>query len=202
MLPARKRGILRENWVYLFVSSLLLFVGIMGGIQLEAILPLGVGGDGSGGLNPLLSQLQQLVQFYQPYTPLTALIILGKNTLSAALSFFSGFTFFIPGGVLLVNGVVLGYVGAGAAATRSLEFALGSLVPHGVVELTGLIFATAGGLRFGVAFWRKISSLVLHKVYSFKTEFFGALKLFIISLALLEVAAVLETYLTPYIMGL
>jgi uncharacterized membrane protein SpoIIM required for sporulation len=74
--------------------------------------------------------------------------------------------------------------------------------PPGVIELTGLIFATAGGLRFGTAFWKKVASLVSHKMYQFKPKFFGALKLLVTSPAPFEVAAVLETYLPPYLVGL
>jgi hypothetical protein len=57
------------------------------------------------------------------------MINLGKNTLSAILSFFTGFTFFITGGVPLVNGFIFGYVGAGAASIHSLTLALGSRTP-------------------------------------------------------------------------
>jgi stage II sporulation protein M len=187
-------SVLKSNKNYLLVSTLLIIIGIVAG----AAIPQG------GGLseNPLIKNLIQYAQIYKPYEPLTVLFILAKNSLTAALAFFfAPLLLLAPAGILLLNGFILGMVGSAVTTQISLIVAVEALAPHGIFEIPALIFACAAGMRFGMASLRKLISLFEQRQYSLSVEFKAAWGLFILSLVLLLVAAIMETYVTPFILG-
>jgi len=194
MDSARLRLFLKANGVYLLVGSCLLLLGMLFGI----ITPKGTEPISE---DPLFSALGQWVQFYVPYSPLTILFLFAKNTLTAGIAFFLAPILVIPPGILLLNGYVIGFFGSAIAEQQSLLLAFQSLAPHGIFEMPALIFAAAGGLRFGFALYRKVARSLKNVDYPIRSEFMGALQLFYISMALLIVAAVMETYVTPYVLG-
>jgi uncharacterized membrane protein SpoIIM required for sporulation len=53
--------------------------------------------------------------------------------------------------MLFQNGAILGALGSEMASVQKLPFLISSIAPHGVPELSGIIFAGAAGLRFGWA---------------------------------------------------
>ncbi len=53
--------------------------------------------------------------------------------------------------LLFQNGAILGALASEMQSVHKLPFLISSLVPHGVPELSGIIFAGAAGLRFGWA---------------------------------------------------
>ncbi len=188
------RLFLKANGVYLLVGSCILLLGMLFGI----VTPKGTEPIAN---DPLTASLEQWVQFYVPYSPSTILFLFAKNTLTAGISFFLAPIIIIPPAVLLLNGYVLGFFGSAIVQQHSLLLAVQSLAPHGIFEVPALIFAAAGGLRFGFALYRKIARSLKNIDYPIRPEFMGALQLFFVSLVLLLIAAVMETYLTPYIMG-
>ncbi|MDD1764469.1 MAG: stage II sporulation protein M [Candidatus Methanomethyliaceae archaeon] len=187
-------GVIKANKYYLLISTLLITAGIIAG----AAVPQG----GALSEDPLFKDLMQYTQFYKPYEPLTVLFLLAKNSIAAALAFlFAPILLLAPVGVLLLNGFLLGMVGSGLAAELSPIVAVGAFAPHGIFEIPALIFACAAGLRFGIASFRKLISFFEHKKYSLYTQFMEAWGLFILSLMLFLVAAIMETYVTPFVLG-
>jgi uncharacterized membrane protein SpoIIM required for sporulation len=53
--------------------------------------------------------------------------------------------------MLFQNGVVLGALASEMSSVDKLYYLLSSIAPHGVPELTGIIFSGAAGLKFGYA---------------------------------------------------
>jgi len=53
--------------------------------------------------------------------------------------------------MLFQNGAILGALASEMHSVRKLPFLISSIAPHGVPELSGVIFAGAAGLRFGWA---------------------------------------------------
>jgi uncharacterized membrane protein SpoIIM required for sporulation len=53
--------------------------------------------------------------------------------------------------MLFQNGAILGALGSEMQSVHKLPFLISSLVPHGIPEMSGIIFAGAAGLRFGWA---------------------------------------------------
>jgi stage II sporulation protein M len=194
MHTERLRLFLKANWIYLLIGSCFLLLGMLFGV----ITPKGsepIAND------PFFDAIEQWVQFYVPYSPFTVLFLFAKNTLTAAISFFLAPIIIIPPGVLILNGFTVGFFGSAIAEQQSLLMAFQALAPHGVFEIPALVFAAAGGLRFGIALYRKIALSVKNIEYSIRSEFMGALQLFLIAIVLLLIAAVMETYVTPYILG-
>lgn len=194
MDSTRLKLFLKANGVYLLIGTCLLLLGMLLGI----IAPKGTGPITD---DPLFDAIDQWVQFYVPYTPFTVLFLFAKNTLTAAISFFLAPVIIIPPGVLLLNGYTIGFLGSAIAEQKSLLLAFQALAPHGIFEVPALIFAAAGGLRFGVALYKKIALSVKNVDYPIRGEFMGSLRLFLIAIVLLLIAAVMETYVTPYVLG-
>lgn len=191
---ARLKAFVRANGMYLLIGACLMLLGMLFGV----ITPKGTEPIAN---DPLFDAIEQWIQFYVPYQPLTVLFLFAKNTLTAAISFFMAPIIIVPPAVLLLNGYTIGFFGSAIAEQQSLLLAFQALAPHGIFEVPALIFAAAGGLRFGVALYKKIALSVKNIDYPILGEFMGALQLFLIAVVLLLLAAVMETYVTPYILG-
>lgn len=194
MQKERLRQFFRANGVYLLIGTCLLLLGMLFGIM----TPKGTEPITN---DPLFDAIDQWVQFYVPYSPFTVLFLFAKNTLTAAISFFAAPIIIVPPGVLLLNGYTVGFFGSAIAEQESLLLAFQALAPHGIFEIPALVFAAAGGLRFGIALYRKIALSVKNVEYPIRSEFMGSLTLFLIAVVLLLVAAIMETYVTPYVLG-
>jgi len=121
-----------------------------------------------------------------------------KSLLIIALGVLFGF---IPLFFLMANGLLLGYICAVAASGTSILFVLKSIVPHGILEIPAIIFASACGLRLGFLVLKVMVSIINPERMVKKRE---DLRLFIKSLVpicgllvgVLLVAAVIESTLT------
>ncbi len=187
--------LLEDHGRYILVASLLLIIGLtLGAATPQRQEPVTD--------DPLFEGLEPFLEFYKPYNPLTVLFLLAKNSLTAAISFVLGPLFcIVPAGILLFNGYLVGLLGAAIASEYSLTFALSTLVPHGVFEFPALVLASAAGLRLGVAALRKVNSKLQHTEYSLSAEFGKGLRVFVLVVILLAIAAVIETYVTPALIG-
>lgn len=198
MSVAPKKSLLRENWIYIGIAAALLLGGLVFGVAVGASMP-------SGGTplsdNDFVKELEPYLQLYQPYTPFTVLFLFAKNSLTGGLCFLLGPLLLLsPVGIPLLNGFIVGFLGSAVASQDSPLLALESLAPHGVFELSALVLASAAGLRFGVATIKKAFGRAGGD-FSLRSEFLAASRIFLLALALFAIAAVLETYLTPYIIG-
>jgi stage II sporulation protein M len=196
MIHMNLKGAVIENKRYLGIATFMMVFAIAVG----ASMPIQ---ENPLSENPFLKELEPYLQYYKPYTPFTVIFLFLKNSLTAALAFLLGpLLLLFPAGVLLLNGFMVGFVGSAVANQVSIQTAFSSLVPHGIFELPALIFASAAGFRFGVAALRKASALLRRRDYSLYFELNSAFRLFIIAVALLLIAAVIETYVTPFIVGI
>jgi stage II sporulation protein M len=187
-------GLIKANKNYLIICTIIIAVAIIIG----TVVPQ----SGKLSEDPLFKDIIQYTQFYNPYEPMTVLFLLAKNSIASALAFlFAPILLLAPVGVLLLNGFLLGLVGSSLAAQASPIVAVAAFTPHGVFEIPALILACAAGLRFGIASFRKLISFFEHKQYSLSAQFMEAWELFLLSLGLLLVAAIMETYVTPFVLG-
>lgn len=126
----------RDHERYLLVSVALFAVGTALGVALVA---RGV---------DLLAELE-LDNFRQvfPAEPTVSFILL-NNTRAFILFLLGAFTLGLLTVLgLVVNGVLLGYVGALAADNQGLGYVLLAIAPHGVLELPALFAASAVAFR-------------------------------------------------------
>lgn len=179
------------NYTYVVVSALLLIFGmVLGAFVPKTETPLSE--------SPLFEVLSPYVELYKPYEFSTVLFLFAKNSLTVGMAFFiSPLLLVFPTLILLLNGFMTGFV----LSALPLDLAIKALAPHGVFELPALVLASAGGIRFGAAVIRKVVRKLRGGDYDVSSEFKKGLKLFMLSLVLLFVAAIVETYITPLVVG-
>jgi stage II sporulation protein M len=121
-----------------------------------------------------------------------------KSLLIIALGIFFGV---FPLFFLMANGILLGYVSTVAAEKSSWLFVVKTIVPHGILEIPAIIFASAFGLRLGLMVLKFLFSMISPTRSSKMRE---ELRLFMRSLVpvcvllvcVLLIAAVIESTLT------
>ena len=184
-------GALKENKLYILMAALLMGIFMVIG----AMTPLQ---EGSLADSPLLKNLEPYLQYYQPFNPITVIFLFLKNSLTAGMAFILGpLLLLFPAIVLVLNGFLVGYVGNSVANQLSIQMAFATLAPHGIFELPALVIASAAGFHLGVATLEKAYATLRHRDYSFYFEFNSALRLFVITIILLAIAAIMETFVTP-----
>jgi len=183
----------RENRIstYTMISLGLLMVGMTFGLMVpKTETPISQ--------SPLFEILSPYIELYKPYQISTVVMLFAKNSITIGLAFFlSPLLLIFPIAILVLNGFLTGFL----ISALPLDLAARALVPHGIFELPALVLATAGGMCFGVGVIRKIVIKMRGKEYEVSKDFRRGLKLFIISLVLLFVAAIMETYVTPFVLG-
>jgi len=132
--------------------------------------------------------------------PVIALFIFMKNASALLLSFaLSPMLCLVPVLALTVNGLLLGSLSTIVAQQESLGFVLAGLLPHGVFELPALVIGEAAALSFGATailavFRRRERELLLPNLKQ-------NLKYLLLAIGLLIPAAIIETYVTPLLLG-
>ena len=132
--------------------------------------------------------------------PLIALFIFLKNTSALLISFaLSPILCLVPILALIINGWVIAFVSTLVIEEESLGFLLAGLLPHGIFELPALILGEAAALSFGAMvvltlFKKERRNLLLPSLKQ-NLKYFG------VALALLLPAAIIETYITPLLLG-
>ncbi|MEE8413473.1 MAG: stage II sporulation protein M [Dehalococcoidales bacterium] len=176
-----------KKWIFL---SLFLFVaGLLWGLA----TPI----DTSGLLAEDVAALEELAAFLAPL-PQQSLFtfIFLKNVLAIAVSFaFSPFFYLAPVMALILNGGILGVISILVIQEKSLGFLLAGLVPHGILEIPAFIIAQAAAFSFGTA--TMLAVLKKEKRKLLIPNLRQNSRYLAISVALLLVAAIIETYLTP-----
>jgi stage II sporulation protein M len=178
-------------WVILAIS----LFGI--GIALGLSTPAGIIDFLAEDLNALEEQLASVLALPKF---LIAIFIFVKNAFAIAVSFvLSPILCLAPILALTVNGWLIAFVSSAVVSEKSLGFLLAGLLPHGVFELPALILGEAAALSFGTMaivalFNRERRRLLLPNLKH-------NLKYLVVALALLVPAAIIETYITPLLLG-
>ncbi|MCS7098244.1 MAG: stage II sporulation protein M [Candidatus Methanomethyliaceae archaeon] len=145
--------------------------------------------------SPLYQMLEPYREIYRPYELSTAIFLFFKNSYTLSIGFFLSPILIIPPMMILIlNGFIIGFI----AGALPLDFTIKALAPHGIFELSALVLAMAGGMNFGFSVIMKI----FRKNYSILKAFKDGVRLFLYALALIFIAAIIETYVTPFILGL
>lgn len=101
--------------------------------------------------------------------------------------------------VLVVNGWVIAVVSVEVVKQASLAYLLTGILPHGVVEIPALLLGEAAAFSFGstliLAFFRRENRAQLRPAVR------RSLRYLLVALILFLPAAVIETYLTPWLLG-
>jgi len=159
---------------------------------------LGLGGAVVlGAANPAL--IAHLVENLRgnPATGFAAFILFVKHNVTAMLINWCGGLLLAVAPILtsLGNGFVLGAL----LVDRGVLYGLLSTLPHAIVELTAILLSNAFFLRLGLR-WVFQKNATARK-RTFVSDFQASLKIALVCIGLLCVAAMIETFATPKILS-
>jgi stage II sporulation protein M len=111
----------------------------------------------------------------------------------------------VMGFELLLNGVFIGAVATAAGFTRGIAYPVLGLVPHGVFEIPAFILGFTSIIRWQVTVVEAVMSKITGEKVN-RPKFRQGLKdtviLAVASVILFVIAALIETYVTPYLLGM
>ena len=147
-----------------------------------------------------IAALQELGNTLVHFNVLTVILILANNASALLLSFaLSPIFCLMPILALTVNGWLIAFISAIVIQEESLNFVLVGLLPHGIFELPAFILGEAAALSFGamviIALFKKERRNLL--LPSLKQN----LRYLMVALALLVPAAIIEIYITPWLLS-
>lgn len=121
-----------------------------------------------------------------------------KNLTVATISVLLGIIFgIIPVAIIFLNGLIFGIVAYIALEQFNMLVFLAGILPHGIIEIPALIFSAAGGLLI----WQSLWDYILYNKGEPGKNFILTIKFFIfVVMPMLAVAAIIETFITPYIL--
>ncbi|MFC1987094.1 stage II sporulation protein M [Chloroflexota bacterium] len=183
------------NYKWYFLITICLFgIGIVLGLA-TSTSTVGLFDEEITALGTLPNLLASLPQFS------LFVFIFIKNVSAILVSFvLSPFFCLVPVMALLVNGGLIGWVSALVIQEKSLGYLLVGLLPHGIFELPAFIIGEAVALSFGTAVM----------LYPFKKDGGNLLRAnlkqnsryLIVVIILLLPAALIETFITPWLLRL
>jgi len=147
-----------------------------------------------------LAVIQELAKLLGPFKITTAVFIFLKNVSALVFSFiFSPLLCLTPIIALTVNGWLLSFVSVAFIEQESVGLLLAGLLPHGIFEIPALIIGEAAALSFGMM---ALIALVSKEqrgrlVPNLKQN----IRYMVLAFALLLPAAIIETYITPLLLG-
>ena len=105
---------------------------------------------------------------------------------------------------LILNAVVIGGVAAFVSLTKGPLYTVEGLVPHGVIEIPAFILEFTGLARWHVTATRALASRFSGRPVDrllLKEGVKDAVVLSLLSLVLFAIAAYIETFITPHLLG-
>jgi len=125
------------------------------------------------------------------YVHTVPLVILFNNLRVALINFFLGVTFIVPLTVLAYNGFIIGALIAQGDIVGNAIL----LLPHGIIELTAIIYSAFLGVCIGIESLKKL----LKKEGRLREALDYGIRKVPFIILLLAVAALVETFITPFI---
>jgi stage II sporulation protein M len=127
-------------------------------------------------------------------------IIFVNNALKTLGLIFLGILLGVPTALLIgINGFIIGGFASALAAANGWTYVVASLLPHGVIEIPVVLLAAALGLTLGTESFKWLQ----HRENSVRPVMSDCLKVYTrLILPGLAVAAIVETFVTPLLIGL
>lgn len=144
-----------------------------------------------------IEQLFSQFGFVHELDPISIfLVIFLNNSAKALMAMLAGFLFGVfPAFFVALNGYLIGlvvYVKGTEIGFKTIALAL---IPHGILEIPAIIIACSYGVWLGKQFWMAINGKIV-----FRAAITFVLKKYLrIVLPILLIAALIETFITPYL---
>lgn len=188
------RNLYFSDFIFLFFLFLLgIFVGYLSSLSDPDLIPI------------LLKELEgRLMHFDSKNLFIFAVQIFLNNSIISFLGFLFGILFgIVPIFIVFFNGFIFGVVYDYISAQKSILFFMAGFLPHGVFEITAVLFSCALGFRLGRLLLVRLIKPSRKKQIFLKSEFIFSLKLFFfIVVPLLLIAAFIESFITGSILRL
>jgi stage II sporulation protein M len=128
------------------------------------------------------------------------LIIFINNAIKALGLIFLGILLGVPPLLFIgLNGLIFGSIGSALESVKGWRYVMASVVPHGVIEMPMILLATALGLMVGM----ESLKWLVRRESRVKLQLTDCLKVYLRwILPGLAIAAIIEAFVTPLIMGL
>ena len=178
---------------WLFLAVLLFVIGLAWGL----LAPV----DTAGLLTESVAAVEELSDFVaQLPQPSVFLFIYLKNVSAVVVGFvLSPFFCLVPVAALVLNGGILGLVSIMVIQEKSLGYLLAAVLPHGIFELPALFIGEAAALSFGTAVILALVKKERRKLLLPNLR--QNAKYLALAVILLLPAAIIETYVTPLLVG-
>jgi stage II sporulation protein M len=158
------------------------------------------------GQNTIEELMRQLGAVLEPLAStgklsiLLVLIIFINNAIKALGLVFSGILLGLPPLLFVgLNGFILGGLGSALESVTGWRYVMASFVPHGVIEIPAILLATALALTVGMESLRWL----VRRESRVKLQLSDCLKVYLRwILPGLAVAAIIEVFVTPLLIGL
>jgi stage II sporulation protein M len=127
-------------------------------------------------------------------------IIFINNAIKALLLIFLGVLLGLPSVLFIgLNAFILGGLGSALESVNGWRYAVASFVPHGVIEIPVILLATAMSLTIGM----QSARWLVRKESRVKSQLSDGLRVYVRwILPGLAVAAIIEVFVTPSLVGL
>jgi stage II sporulation protein M len=184
---------LRELRPYLITSVIVFAVGTVIGAAVASRFP-GLADQFGDSVTGFLKSFRGM-----PKPQLAAAIFLNNSVKTLAAILLGLAIGIVPALFLALNGVVLGVVFFLSSYNRGLWPSLLSILPHGVIELTGVFLGTAIGLLLGSLVLKRMlrkSDVEIGPALSRALRFYA-----IVIVPMLFIAALIEAFITTVIIG-
>lgn len=184
---------LRELRPYLIASIIFFAIGTAIGAAVASRFP-GLADQFGDSIAGFLKTFRDL-----PKAQLAAAIFLNNSVKTLAAILLGLAVGIVPALFLVVNGVVLGVVFFLSSYSRGVWLSLLSILPHGIIELTGVFLGTAIGLLLGNVVLKRMlrrSDAEIRPALSRALRFYA-----IVIVPMLLVAAMIEAFITTVIVG-
>ncbi|UCC33015.1 MAG: stage II sporulation protein M [Candidatus Bathyarchaeota archaeon] len=112
---------------------------------------------------------------------------------------------FILGLELLLNGAIIGIVAVTAGITHGALYPILGLTPHGIVEILAFILQFSSIIRWHIMATEAVMKKVIGEEVDgarLRRDVKDTVILAVVSLVLLMIAAAIETYVTPSLLGM
>ena len=188
-----RRAYLRELRPYLIASIIFFAIGTAIGAAVASRFP-GLADQFGDSIAGFLKTFRDL-----PKAQLAAAIFLNNSVKTLAAILLGLVVGIVPALFLVVNGVVLGVVFFLSSYSRGVWLSLLSILPHGIIELTGVFLGTAIGLLLGNVVLKRMlrrSDAEIRPALSRALRFYA-----IVIVPMLLVAAMIEAFITTVIVG-
>ncbi|WP_456329506.1 stage II sporulation protein M [Archaeoglobus sp.] len=151
---------------------------------------------------PVEEELRKFFEYFGGFLEnpvILTLIIFANNAGKSLIAMLGGFFFGIfPVMFVALNGYIVGVVVSWRTPEWGLWKVVLAILPHGILEIPAIIIACAYGVWLGYRFY-----LALFKGEEFKIYLLRAIRAYVkLVLPLLLIAAFVEAFITPMVVGM